>query len=260
MAVALAIPTSAGAAGGAPQRVCPGPANPGTARCHSVVRPDASTSPTGLSPATIKSAYGFSTSSTAGAGKTIAIVDAYDDPTAASDLAVFSSQYGLPAYDAQLITSSRRLADWYEEAVAAYPDGKAVANWVMGDLLRLLNAEGLGVKEVKMKPEQLASMLKLMDKGTISGKIAKTVFEEMFQTGKDPETIVKEKGLVQISDEGELVQIVEAVIAANPASVADYKAGKDKAIGFLVGQIMKETKGRANPALVNDLLRRKLSE
>jgi aspartyl-tRNA(Asn)/glutamyl-tRNA(Gln) amidotransferase subunit B len=130
----------------------------------------------------------------------------------------------------------------------------------MGDLLRLLNAEGLGVKEVKMKPEQLASMLKLMDKGTISGKIAKTVFEEMFQTGKDPETIVKEKGLVQISDEGELVQIVEAVIAANPASVADYKAGKDKAIGFLVGQIMKETKGRANPALVNDLLRRKLSE
>lgn len=172
----------------------------------------------------------------------------------------FVRQYGLPEYDADLITSSRRLADWFEAAVREYPDAKAVANWVMGDLLRLLKAEGRELDELPLTPGHLVEMLKLMEKGTISGKIAKTVFEEMFHTGRRAEEIVREKGLVQISDEGELARIVEAVIAANPKSVADFQGGKAAALGFLVGQVMKETKGRANPGLVNQLLRSRLGE
>lgn len=170
----------------------------------------------------------------------------------------FVSEYGLPEYDADLLTSSRRLADWFESAVRDYHDPKAVSNWVMGDLLRLLKAEGKELDELAFTPGHLVEMLKLMDAGTISGKIAKTVFEEMFHTGKRAEAIVKEKGLVQISDEGELARIVEAVLAANPKSVADFRGGKEAALGFLVGQVMKETKGRANPGLVNQMLRQKL--
>jgi aspartyl-tRNA(Asn)/glutamyl-tRNA(Gln) amidotransferase subunit B len=171
----------------------------------------------------------------------------------------FVREYGLPEYDADLITSSRRLADWYEAAVKEYDDPKAVANWVMGELLRLLKAEGKEIEEQPLTPAHLVEMLKLMEAGTISGKIAKSVFEEMFQTGKRAEQIVKEKGLVQISDEGELVRIIDAALAANPKSVADFKAGKEAALGFLVGQVMKETKGRANPGLVNRLLRERLA-
>ncbi|MGE5554301.1 MAG: Asp-tRNA(Asn)/Glu-tRNA(Gln) amidotransferase subunit GatB [Betaproteobacteria bacterium] len=170
----------------------------------------------------------------------------------------FVREYGLPEYDADLITSSRRLADWFEEAVRGYHDAKTVANWVMGDLLRLLKAEEKDLDGIPLTPGHLAEMLKLMEKGTISGKIAKTVFEEMFHTGKRAEEIVKEKGLVQISDEGELARVVEAVIAANPKSVADFQGGKEAALGYLVGQVMKETKGRANPGLVNQLLRDRL--
>ncbi|MGE5507479.1 MAG: Asp-tRNA(Asn)/Glu-tRNA(Gln) amidotransferase subunit GatB [Chitinophagales bacterium] len=171
----------------------------------------------------------------------------------------FVREYGLPEYDADLITSSRRLADWYEAAVKEYHDPKTVANWVMGELLRLLKAEGKEIEEQPLTPAHLVEMLKLIDAGTISGKIAKSVFEEMFQTGKRADQIVKEKGLVQISDEGELVRIIEALLEANPKSVADFKAGKEAALGFLVGQVMKETKGRANPGLVNKLLRERLT-
>jgi aspartyl-tRNA(Asn)/glutamyl-tRNA(Gln) amidotransferase subunit B len=169
--------------------------------------------------------------------------------------------WGLPEYDANLISSTREMADFFEATVAAYGgEAKAVSNWVMGELTRLINQERLEMSELKIQPDALAKMLLLLDKGTISGKIAKTVFEEMFMTGKDPEVIVKEKGLVQISDTGELETVAQTVIAANPQSVADYKAGKEKAIGFLVGQMMKETKGRANPGLVNELLRKELEK
>ncbi|MDI6870202.1 MAG: Asp-tRNA(Asn)/Glu-tRNA(Gln) amidotransferase subunit GatB [Bacillota bacterium] len=171
----------------------------------------------------------------------------------------FVSQYGLPAYDADLLTSSRRLADWFEAAVQEYHDAKAVSNWVMGDLLRLLKAEEKELDELPLTPGHLGEMLKLIDDGTISGKIAKTVFEEMFHTGKRAADVVKEKGLVQISDEAELARIVETVIAANPKSVADFRGGKEAALGYLVGQVMKETRGRANPGLVNQLLRDRLS-
>jgi aspartyl-tRNA(Asn)/glutamyl-tRNA(Gln) amidotransferase subunit B len=169
-----------------------------------------------------------------------------------------SESYGLSAYDAAVLTASKAMADYFDEAVKLFADAKTVANWLMGEVSKHLNNEGITLQECKVSPKQLADLLTLIAKGTISGKIAKTVFEEMWQSGNDAERIVKEKGLVQISDSSEVVAIVEAVLAANPQSVADFKAGKEKAIGFLVGQIMKQTKGRANPDLVNSLLRERL--
>ncbi|OPY57320.1 MAG: Aspartyl/glutamyl-tRNA(Asn/Gln) amidotransferase subunit B [Pelotomaculum sp. PtaU1.Bin035] len=168
-------------------------------------------------------------------------------------------EFGLPAYDAMVLTNTKELADYFEACVAAYPNPKAVSNWVMGDLSRLLNAGGVDVIKCPIKPGQLAAMLQLLEKGTISGKIAKSVFEEMFATGKDAEIIVKEKGLVQISDEGAIATIVDEVIAKNQKSVEDFRAGKDRALGFLVGQVMKATKGKANPELVNKLFKERLS-
>jgi len=171
----------------------------------------------------------------------------------------FIGDYGLSPYDAGVITGSRELADYFDQCAASYPDAKTVANWVTGELLRFLNANGMDIKETRVSPSHLVEMLKMIDKGTISGKIAKTIFEEMFATGKRAAEIVKDKGLVQISDEGAIAAIVDQVISANPQSVEDFRAGKEKALGFLVGQIMKETKGKANPALVNKLLKEKLS-
>ncbi len=130
----------------------------------------------------------------------------------------------------------------------------------MGELSRLMNATGIGIERVKVSPGDLAAMLTMIDKGTISGKIAKTVFEEMFAEGKSPETIVKEKGLVQIADEDELRRIVDRVIEENQEVADQVRAGKDRAVGFLVGQVMKLTKGRANPKMVNELLRQRLSD
>lgn len=169
-------------------------------------------------------------------------------------------EHGLPEYDAGVITSSRVLAEFYDQTVSIYPNYKSVSNWIMVELLKLLNAENIEIWESKIKPEGLAQMVKMIDDNTISGKIAKQVFEKMFKTGQDPEAIVKNKGLVQISDEGQLKSLIEEVIANNPKSVEDFKAGKEKAVGFLVGQIMKETKGQANPGVVNKLLKDELSK
>ncbi|MDI3280670.1 MAG: Asp-tRNA(Asn)/Glu-tRNA(Gln) amidotransferase subunit GatB, partial [Bacillota bacterium] len=171
----------------------------------------------------------------------------------------FQEQYGLPAYDAALLTESRSLADWFEEAASRYRDPKTVSNWVMGEFLRLLNAEGLEVAQVKVKPGQLVALLELIDRGTISGKMAKGIFEEMFHTGEDPEEIVRRQGLVQITDAAELSAVIDRVLQENPKSVEDFRAGKEKALGFLVGQVMRATGGRANPGLVNELLRQKLN-
>jgi aspartyl-tRNA(Asn)/glutamyl-tRNA(Gln) amidotransferase subunit B len=165
---------------------------------------------------------------------------------------------GLSAYDAEVITASRAVAEYYDAVKQLIQDPKAIANWVMGDMMKELNTRGLSIVESPVTPVHLAQMLQLINKGTISGKIAKTVFEAMFESGKKPEEIVQEKGLVQISDESAIVAIVEEVMLANPQSVADFKAGKDKAIGFLVGQVMKQSKGRANPELVNRLLKERL--
>ena len=129
----------------------------------------------------------------------------------------------------------------------------------MGDLSRLLNGNNLDIVDCQITPKQLAALLKLIEDGTISGKIAKTVFEDMFATGKEPKDIVKEKGLTQISNEDEIAALVEQIIANNPKVVEDYRSGKGKAVGFLVGQVMKATKGKANPEMVNKLLQEKLS-
>lgn len=166
----------------------------------------------------------------------------------------YTSAYGLSSYDAGVITASMKLADFFEESLQYTSDAKAVANWIMGDLLGYLNANGLELDAVKVTGQGLGEMIGLLEKGTISGKIAKTVFKAMLETGKRPQQIVEEQGLVQISDEGAIRAIVEKVVAANPQSVEDFKAGKEKAIGFLVGQVMRESKGKANPALVNQLL------
>lgn len=172
----------------------------------------------------------------------------------------YMETWGLPEYDANLISDSRELADYFETAVNEYGEAKTISNWVMVELLRLLNQEKMEITAVKIAPSALVKMLKMIDAGTINGKIAKIVFEEMFMTGNDPEAVVKEKGLVQISDSGELEAIARKVIEANPRSVADYLGGKAQALGFLVGQMMKETKGRANPALVNELLKNELAK
>ncbi|MDQ6421522.1 Asp-tRNA(Asn)/Glu-tRNA(Gln) amidotransferase subunit GatB [Paenibacillus sp. LHD-117] len=170
----------------------------------------------------------------------------------------YQADYGLSSYDADVITASKKLADLFEESLSYTKDAKSVANWVMGDLLGYLNANGLELADVKLTGQGLGEMIGLLEKGTINGKIAKTVFKAMLENGKLPGQIVEEQGLVQISDEGAIIGIVDAVIERNPQSVEDFRAGKEKAIGFLVGQIMKETKGKANPALVNKLLLERL--
>jgi aspartyl-tRNA(Asn)/glutamyl-tRNA(Gln) amidotransferase subunit B len=170
----------------------------------------------------------------------------------------YISEYGLPEYDAGVLTSSKELSDFFDEAAKVSTNVKAVSNWVMGDMLRILNERNLEVSQVPFPPAYLAKLVALLDKGVINGPTAKKVFEEMFDTGKDPETIVKEQGLEVLNDESILLQVVEKVIQENPNSVADYKKGKKKAIGFLVGQAMKATKGKANPQLINELLIKKL--
>jgi aspartyl-tRNA(Asn)/glutamyl-tRNA(Gln) amidotransferase subunit B len=172
----------------------------------------------------------------------------------------FIEEYGLPEYDASVITASKILANFYEECVKYYHDPKTVSNWVMVELMGILNETGQGIEDLKFTPKQLCDMLAMIDKGTISGKIAKDVFREMFDTGKSPEAIVKEKGLIQISDESQLESIAKQVIENNPKSVEDYKNGKKKALGFLVGQVMKETKGKANPQMVNEIFIRLLND
>lgn len=164
------------------------------------------------------------------------------------------ADHGLSDYDASMITSSRAMAEYFDEAAKQAVDPKGIANWLMGEVSKHLNNDGKSISDCPVTPVRLTELIALLEKGTISSKIAKQVFEEMWTSGKAPADIVKEKGLVQITDTSAIVGIVDAVIAANPQSVADYKAGKDRAIGFLVGQVMKQTKGRANPEMVNQLL------
>ncbi len=170
----------------------------------------------------------------------------------------FVRDYGIPEYDAEVLTTSRALADYFEACVREYPNPKIVSNWVMGDLLRELKNDGKEPDESPLKPQQLASMLKLIDQGVISGKIAKDVFVEMYRTGKSPDAIVKEKNLVQVSDEAQIEKLIDQVLAANPNEVKRYREGKDTLFGFFVGQVMKLSQGKANPGKVNELLKKKL--
>ena len=170
----------------------------------------------------------------------------------------FMEEYKLPEYDAGLLIAEKELADYYEDCVRAYDNPKTTSNWILNDLMALFSDSKQTLDECKITPEHFAGMMKLVDDGTISGKIAKTVYEEMFNTGKMADVIVKEKGLLQITDESEIGSIIDQVMANNPGQVEDYRNGKQKVIGFLVGQVMKATRGKANPQLVNKILREKL--
>jgi len=168
----------------------------------------------------------------------------------------FMAQYGLPLYDVNILTGSRALADYFENCLKLMDNSKAklISNWLLGDFSRLLNATNTDIKTTKISPEHLTEMLNLVDKGTISGPASKAVFEEMFYSGKGASAIVTEKELSQISDTAKVREIINKVIANNARAVSDYKAGKQQALTFITGQVMKTTRGRANPALVNKIL------
>jgi aspartyl-tRNA(Asn)/glutamyl-tRNA(Gln) amidotransferase subunit B len=170
----------------------------------------------------------------------------------------FAAQYGLSAYDATVLTGSRALAGYYESVVGHGAPAKAAANWIMSELLALLNADGIDIEACRVTPQALAALFALMGNGTISGKIAKTVFEDMYRTGAQPDAVVAAKGLTQVSDAGELAAVIDQVIADSPKELEQYRSGKDKLFGFFVGQVMKRTQGKANPAKVNELLKSRL--
>ncbi len=171
----------------------------------------------------------------------------------------FIEQYQLPLYDTEILTQDKSLAEYFEKCVSYGLDPKNVSNWIMGEVLRVLKEKNIGIPQFTITPEKLTHLLKLIDNGKINGKIAKIVFEEMVQTDKNPEKIIEEKGLSQVSDEKLIKEIIEKIVDNNPKSVEDFKNGKEKALGFLVGQVMKETQGKANPALVNKILREVLN-
>ncbi|HAO21661.1 MAG TPA: Asp-tRNA(Asn)/Glu-tRNA(Gln) amidotransferase GatCAB subunit B, partial [Desulfobacteraceae bacterium] len=171
----------------------------------------------------------------------------------------FIEQFGLSGYDAEVLTSGHELANYFEDCLKDYKHPKQAANWIMGSLLGLLNAESKTIDQSPISASDLANLLKLIDEGVISGKIAKTVFDDMAKTGKPPKQIVEEKGLVQVTDTGAIEEVVLNIIAKNPKQVEQYKNGKDTLFGFFVGQVMKETKGKANPKAVNEILKAKLS-
>jgi aspartyl-tRNA(Asn)/glutamyl-tRNA(Gln) amidotransferase subunit B len=164
-------------------------------------------------------------------------------------------KWNLSEYDANVLTASKDIAEFFEKTVEACNDAKSAANWIMGEISAVLNEKSLGINEVAFAPEDLGELINLINKNTISGNIAKKVLKEMFETGKAPMSIVEEKNLAQMNDVSELKNMVLDVMKANPQSVEDLKGGKEKAIGFLVGQIMKQTKGKANPGMVNKLIK-----
>jgi aspartyl-tRNA(Asn)/glutamyl-tRNA(Gln) amidotransferase subunit B len=174
----------------------------------------------------------------------------------------FVAAHGLPAYDAEVLTARKDIADYFEAAVRAHPNPKAISNWVMGDLLRIVRErkldEALVIRAWPVSPAHLAAMVRLIDDDTISGKIAKTVFEQMVATGQAPDAIVAAEGLSQVSDTAAIDAAIAAVLEANADKVAEYRAGKDKLFGFFVGQVMKATQGKANPGKVNALLKQRL--
>lgn len=172
----------------------------------------------------------------------------------------FTREYGLPLYDAEILTEEKALAEWFEEAVKLGGKPKEIANWIMVELLRMLNEDGKDISETSFKPIQLVELINLVERGTINRNTAKDVFEEMYKTGKSAESIVKEKGLIQISDENVIIEAIREVISKNPKEVERFKSGEEKLIGFFVGQVMKLTKGKANPRMVNELVSKILKE
>ncbi|MEE8043651.1 MAG: Asp-tRNA(Asn)/Glu-tRNA(Gln) amidotransferase subunit GatB, partial [Thermodesulfobacteriota bacterium] len=170
----------------------------------------------------------------------------------------FKEEYNLPEYDAGVLTSTKEIADYFEDCLKKYNNPKIVSNWIMTEVLRELKGED-DIKAFQITPDKLGELLILIEDGTISGKIAKDVFENMFTSGKSANQIVEEKGMKQISDQSEIENIVSRILADHPDEISRYKAGDQKLMGFFVGQVMKETKGKANPKIVNEILRKGLS-
>ena len=172
----------------------------------------------------------------------------------------YIKEFKLPEYDSNILTSSKYLSDLFEKATAKCNNPKAVSNWIMTDITRILNEKEQEPNDIPFTAEEFGKLVIFIDKGPVSSKIAKQVLEELFENPKDPEDIIKEKGWIQISDEGAIKEVVTKILEANPASIADYKAGKDRALGFLVGQAMKETRGKANPQLLNKMFLEELNK
>jgi len=170
----------------------------------------------------------------------------------------FINDYGLPPYDAKVLTSSKSLANYFEAALKKFARPKALSNWIMSELLRELHRDNREIEDCPVSPENLAELLDLLDSGVLSGKIAKAVFEQMYASGGSARYIVDEKGLAQVSDELEIESAIDQVLSENPKEVEQFRAGKDKLFGFFVGQVMRKTKGKANPQLANEILRKKL--
>lgn len=171
----------------------------------------------------------------------------------------FAAEYQIPPYDAGVLTSTRALADYFEECVRRHPEPKIISNWIMSELLRELKDDNRDIADCPITAEKLTDLLKLIERGTINGKIGKDVFSEMYRTGKPAETLVQEKGLTQITDTSQIIKVIETVLEANPQQLNEYRNGKEKLFGFFVGQVMKASKGQANPAAVNKLLKEKLA-
>ena len=172
----------------------------------------------------------------------------------------YLSEYKMSEKDAGIIVSSKYLSNLFEEASEICKNHKAVSNWIISDISRILNEKEMEPNDIPFTAKELANLVILIDKGTISSSIAKKVLEEMFETPREPEEIIKEKGWIQISDEGAIKDVVLKVLENNPQSVADFKAGKDRALGFLVGQAMKETKGKANPKMLNEMFVKEINK
>lgn len=178
----------------------------------------------------------------------------------AAKLQRYLDQLGLPAYDAGVLSAERDVAEYFDALVALHDNVKLCSNWVMGEVLRAVKEQEIAITDCPVSPQLLAGVLQRIDDNTISGKIAKTVFEEIWQTGKSADQVIADKGLKQVTDSGAIEAIVDEVIAASPVQFEELKGGKDKLIGFFVGQVMKLSKGKANPAMVNQLLKKKISE
>jgi aspartyl-tRNA(Asn)/glutamyl-tRNA(Gln) amidotransferase subunit B len=170
----------------------------------------------------------------------------------------FIGQYGLPEYDAQVLTASKALANYFEDCVRLHPHPKTVSNWIMVELVRELKREERDIERCPVSAENLAGLLDLIREGTISGKMGKSVFEEMFETGQSPRTIVRDKGLIQMTDRAQIQGVIEEVLRKSPDKVAAYKEGKTKLLGYFVGEVMKKTQGKANPKMVNEILKKML--
>ena len=170
----------------------------------------------------------------------------------------FIKDYQIPEYDAEILTSSKVLGDYYEKATSLYSNNKVLSNWIIGELMHYLNEEKVEIEDSPISPDNLVEVLKLIDKGVISSKMAKEVFEKMFRTGKSASQIVKESGITQITDENELIELIDRVIKENPQSAIDFNQGKEQALNYLVGQVMRYTKGRAKPDFVFNALKQRL--